>query len=42
MFINLYELARSAGEDKIYEFTRDVLRLYEYHDVNGHIAWREH
>ncbi len=41
LFINLYNQAKSIGDEKIMKFAKDVLATYERHDVNGHIVWKE-
>lgn len=40
MFIRLYELAKKDGNKEILEFCADVLKIYESHDINGHIEWK--
>jgi len=41
MFIRLYELAKKENDAKLMEFYIDVLRVYEKHNINGHIVWKE-
>lgn len=41
MFINLYNLAKSAGDKKLIDFTKQILKTYEKFDINGHIDWDE-
>jgi hypothetical protein len=40
MFIRLYELAKSEGNDELQKFCADILSMYEKHDINGHIIWK--
>jgi hypothetical protein len=39
MFIRLYELAKSKGEDELKKFCADILETYEKYNINGHIIW---
>ena len=39
MFIRLLQLAEKEGDQKMVEFCREVLRLYDKHGVNDHIRW---
>ncbi len=41
MFIRLYELAKSSNDKTLMKFCKDILRIFEKHDVNGHIPWEE-
>lgn len=41
MFIRLYELAKSEKNEALKKFCADILRTYEEHDINGHIAWKK-
>lgn len=41
MFIHLYELAQKEGNEKIETFCAEVLKVYEEHDINGHIEWQK-
>ncbi len=41
MFIRLYELAKSEGNNELKRFCADVLETYEKHDINGHIIWEK-
>lgn len=41
MFINLYNLAKSSGDKKLIDFTKQILKTYEKFDINGHIDWDE-
>jgi len=39
MFIRLLRLAEKEGDQKMVEFCREVLSVYERHGVNDHIRW---
>lgn len=39
MFIHLYELAKSEGNDELKKFCIDVLEIYEKYNINDHIVW---
>ena len=39
MFKKYYELAKNENDSKLLEFFKEVLELYEKHDINGHIEW---
>ncbi|MCX7928999.1 MAG: HNH endonuclease [Patescibacteria group bacterium] len=39
MFIRLYELAKSEGNEELKKFCSDVLETYEKYNINGHIVW---
>ena len=39
MFIRLYDLAKSEGNEPLTDFCTDILRTYEAHSINGHIEW---
>lgn len=41
MFIRLYELTKSIGDDKTLAFCEDILEVYEKHNINGHIEWNK-
>jgi len=41
MFIRLYELAKSEGDEKLINFCNDILKVYELHQINGHIVWKK-
>ena len=41
MFIRLYALAQKSGDNSIIDFCRDILEVYERHDINGHIEWEK-
>jgi hypothetical protein len=40
MFIRLYELAKSEGNEELKKFCVDILEIYEKHNVNSHIEWK--
>lgn len=39
MFIRLYELAKSEGNEELKKFCADILETYEKYNINGHIVW---
>lgn len=41
MFIRLYELAKKHNNKELLEFATDVLKMYERHNINGHIIWKK-
>ena len=40
MFIRLYDLAKSLKDKPLQQFCADILRMYEKHNINGHIKWK--
>jgi len=40
MFIRLYELAKSLGDEAMMRFCEEILEVFEKHSINGHIEWR--
>jgi hypothetical protein len=40
MFIRLYELAKSLGDNETKNFCADILEVFEKNGVNGHIEWK--
>jgi len=40
MFVQLYELAKKEGNQKLFNFCKDILEMYERHDINCHIVWK--
>jgi len=40
MFMLMYGLAQKAGDEDMMRFIEDVLKVYEAHDINGHIEWK--
>ena len=41
LFINLHNRAKAKKDKKLQRFTANVLRVYEEHDINGHIPWND-
>jgi predicted restriction endonuclease len=40
MFINLLRVAKKSKDQELINFCEEMLRLYEKHDINGHIEWQ--
>ena len=40
VFTQLYETAKKEKNKKIREFSSDILKVYEDHDINEHIEWK--
>ena len=40
MFIRLYNLAKKQNDHVLTDFCRDILAVYDKHDINGHIEWK--
>ena len=40
MFIRLYQLSKSVGDDEMRDFCRNILEVFEDHDINDHIEWK--
>lgn len=40
MFIQLYNLAKKEGNNKLINFCVQILEVYETNDINGHIVWK--
>ena len=40
MFIRLLESARSLGDQKTINFCEAILKIFDEHNVNGHIEWK--
>ena len=40
MFIRLYELAKSEGNEELKNFCAAILETYEKYNINGHIIWK--
>ena len=40
MFIRLYELSQSAGDQKIRDFCGKILEVFEEYGMNDHIEWK--
>lgn len=41
MMIRLYELAKEINDEKTMNFCKDILQVFENHNINGHIEWKE-
>ncbi len=41
MFIRMYRMAKKEDNKEILKFCEDLLRIYERHNVNGHIEWNK-
>lgn len=41
MFIRLYDLAKKKDDEKIQDFCSEILKVYEEHNINGHIEWKK-
>jgi hypothetical protein len=41
MFISLLRTARQDGDAKLEAFCVDILRVYDKHNMNGHVEWDE-
>lgn len=39
IFINLYNLAKSEGDNELLGFCSEILEVFEKFDINGHIEW---
>ena len=40
MFIHLYELSESVGDHEMRDFCRNILEVFEEHDMNDHVKWK--
>jgi len=40
MFIHLYELAKSLGDEETMRFCEEILETFEKHHINDHIEWK--
>lgn len=40
MFIRLLELAEKEQDEAMINFCKDILKVYDEHNINGHIEWR--
>lgn len=36
----MLESAKNEGEKELIDFLEDVLKVYEKHNINGHIVWK--
>lgn len=41
MFIRLHEVAKQQGDKKLEKFCLDILKVYDQHNINGHIVWNK-
>lgn len=41
MFIRMLETAKEADDKELIAFLREVLEVYEKHNINGHIVWKK-
>jgi hypothetical protein len=41
MYIRLYELAKKENNEELLSFANDILKVYEKHNINGHIEWEK-
>jgi pimeloyl-ACP methyl ester carboxylesterase len=41
MFIHLYELSKKKGEKTLFEFSKEILKIFEKFGINGHIEWNK-
>jgi len=41
LFIRLHELAKKEGEKSLVDFCEEILKVYEKHNINGHIVWKK-
>ena len=41
MFIRLYELSKSIGDEETQKFCADILEVFERNNINGHIVWKK-
>jgi hypothetical protein len=39
MFIHLYELAKTTGDEPLLKFCTEILEVFEKNNINGHIVW---
>ena len=39
MFIHLYELAMQSKDDELLSFCKNILEVYEEHNMNDHVKW---
>ena len=40
MFIRLYELSESVGDHEMRDFCRNILEVFEEHNMNDHVKWK--
>ena len=37
----MFENTKASNEKELIAFLEDVLKVYEKHNINGHIVWRK-
>ena len=40
MFIHLYELSEFVGDHEMRDFCRNILEVFEEHNINDHVKWK--
>ncbi len=40
MFIRLYERSESVGDHEMRDFCRNILEVFEEHNINDHVEWK--
>ena len=41
MFIRMLETAKENDDKELIAFLKEVLEVYEKHNINGHIVWKK-
>lgn len=41
MFIRMYDMAKKESNREILNFVKDILEIYEKHNINGYIEWKK-
>lgn len=41
MFLRMLDAAKKEGNEDIISFVEDILKVYEKHNMNGHIVWKK-
>lgn len=41
MFIKMLDSVKQTNDIELKEFLEDVLKVYEKHNINGHIVWKK-
>lgn len=41
MYIRLYELAKKENNKELLKFCKEILKVYEKYNINGHIEWNK-
>lgn len=39
-FISMLNKAKKVGDTEIYNFSKEILQVFDKHDINGHIKWK--